>query len=602
MSLKRSVDYEQNRLGALRQLNLLDTPPSESFDRITRMASRLFEVPIAAVSLTDNDRQWFKSRVGVEHWEIPRFKACCGEVADTSKTLLIPDLQASPFYRDSFLASSGIRFYAGAPLLTRDGYTLGAMCILDKVPREVTAQQIDMLEDLAAMVMAQIELQHAYGRVDPLTGLPNRSQLGEDLLDLARDRADQSAFAVFTELVDVAGMLSLQRVMGPSYLDELSRAASQGLSASMAPGSYLYHVGQCQFVHLLTDTSEPEAILQATWLREVMLSLTPREAAAVMVRPAIGIAPFILGKDSVADVLRMAHSACHDARSTESGAGLYSRERDNRMQRQFRLLADFHAALEQPGQLHLHYQPRVDLATGRCIGAEALIRWNHPELGAIPPAEFIPVVEQTRYARPLTRWVLQTAIRQAADWHAQKLDLRISVNVSGANLQEDDFAALLLDGMGDAVLPGSAIELELTESALVGKGATAARQLAAISAAGIEIAIDDFGTGYSSLAYLQSIPAQVVKIDRSFVARIDREWRSLRLVKSMINMAQELGYRVVAEGVETSESLETLCGLGCNEAQGYLLSRPLSPEDFEHWLDERNRLPPEPPDADSIEA
>jgi len=272
------------------------------------------------------------------------------------------------------------------------------------------------------------------------------------------------------------------------------------------------------------------------------------------------------------------------------------------MQRQFRLLADFHAALEQPGQLHLHYQPRVDLATGRCIGAEALIRWNHPELGAIPPAEFIPVVEQTRYARPLTRWVLQTAIRQAADWHAQKLDLRISVNVSGANLQEDDFAALLLDGMGDAVLPGSAIELELTESALVGKGATAARQLAAISAAGIEIAIDDFGTGYSSLAYLQSIPAQVVKIDRSFVARIDREWRSLRLVKSMINMAQELGYRVVAEGVETSESLETLCGLGCNEAQGYLLSRPLSPEDFEHWLDERNRLPPEPPDADSIEA
>lgn len=602
MSLKRSVDYEQNRLGALRQLNLLDTPPSESFDRITRMASRLFEVPIAAVSLTDNDRQWFKSRVGVEHWEIPRFKACCGEVADTSKALLIPDLQASPFYRDSFLASSGIRFYAGAPLLTRDGYTLGAMCILDKVPREVTAQQIDMLEDLAAMVMAQIELQHAYGRVDPLTGLPNRSQLGEDLLDLARDRADQSAFAVFTELVDVAGMLSLQRVMGSSYLDELSRAASQGLSASMAPGSYLYHVGQCQFVHLLTDTSEPEAILQATWLREVMLSLTPREAAAVMVRPAIGIAPFILGKDSVADVLRMAHSACHDARSTESGAGLYSRERDNRMQRQFRLLADFHAALEQPGQLHLHYQPRVDLATGRCIGAEALIRWNHPELGAIPPAEFIPVVEQTRYARPLTRWVLQTAIRQAADWHAQKLDLRISVNVSGANLQEDDFAALLLDGMGDAVLPGSAIELELTESALVGKGATAARQLAAISAAGIEIAIDDFGTGYSSLAYLQSIPAQVVKIDRSFVARIDREWRSLRLVKSMINMAQELGYRVVAEGVETSESLETLCGLGCNEAQGYLLSRPLSPEDFERWLDERNRLPPEPPDADAIEA
>lgn len=589
MSLQRPVDYEQNRLLALRQLNLLDTPPSESFDRITRMASQLFAVPIAAVSLTDSDRQWFKSRVGVEHWEIPRYKACCGEVADTSELLLIPDLQASPFYRDSFLASLGIRFYAGAPLLTRDGYGLGAMCILDTVPRELSEQQLAMLQDLAAMVMSQIELQYAYGRVDPLTGLPNRSQLGEDLQDLARDRHGQTAFAVFTELVDVAGMLSLQRVMGPTYLDELSRAASQGLTASMTPGSYLYHVGQCQYVHLLTDTSEPEAMLQATWLREVMLSLTPREAAAVMVRPAIGIAPFTFGNDSAADVLRMAHSACHDARSTDLGAGVYSREQDIRMQRQFRLLADFHAALEQPGQLLLHYQPRINLANGRCIGAEALIRWNHPELGAIPPAEFIPVVEQTRFARPLTRWVLQTAIRQASDWNTQGLDLRISVNVSGANLQEDDFASRLLEGMDEAMLPGSAIELELTESALVGKGATAARQLAAISAAGVEIAIDDFGTGYSSLAYLQSIPAQVVKIDRSFVARIDHEWRSMRLVKSMINMAQELGYRVVAEGVETVESLETLRNLGCNEVQGYLLSRPLSARAFENWLDARNQ-------------
>lgn len=587
MSLLQSTNYEQNRLLALRQLNLLDTPPSESFDRITRMASQLFGVPIAAVSLTDSDRQWFKSRVGIDHWEIPRFKACCGEVADTSEILYLPDLLESPFYRDSGLANSGIRFYAGAPLLTREGYALGSMCILDTEPRQVSSDQLALLQDLAAMVMSQIELQHAYGRVDPLTGLPNRSQLAEDLVDLSRNQAGETAYAVFTELVDVAGMLSLQRVMGPTYLDELSRAASQSLTASMAPGSYLYHVGQCQYVHLLTNTTEPEVILQATWLREVMLALTPREAAAVMVRPAIGIAPFELGRDSTADVLRMAHSACHDARSTESGAGVFSRERDLTMQRQFRLLADFQRALDEPGQLHLHYQPRVDLASGRCVGAEALIRWAHPELGPISPGEFIPVIEQTRFARPLTRWVLDTALDQAADWHAQGLKLRISVNVSGANLQEDDFASRLLDGMEDLSLPGTAIELELTESALVGKGATASRQLAAISAAGVEIAIDDFGTGYSSLAYLQSIPAQVVKVDRSFVSHIDQDWRSLRLIKSMISMAHELGYRVVAEGVETAESLQTLTSLGCDEAQGYLLARPLAVEAFEAWLDQR---------------
>ncbi|MFP4262209.1 MAG: GAF domain-containing protein [Halomonas sp.] len=147
---------EQARLFALHQLDLLDTPPSESFDRITRMASQLFGLPIAAVSLTDANRQWFKSRVGVDHWEIPRDTAPCAEVSETGGVLVIPDMLASACYRDSHLPNSGIRFYAGAPLVTREGHTLGAMCVLGDMPREVTEQERAMLSDLAAMVMAQI--------------------------------------------------------------------------------------------------------------------------------------------------------------------------------------------------------------------------------------------------------------------------------------------------------------------------------------------------------------------------------------------------------------------------------------------------------------
>ena len=172
---------EDARLAALHQLGLLDTAPTEAFDRITRMASQLFGLPIAAVSLTDSDRQWFKSRVGVDHCSIPRDRAPCAQVAESSHDLVIPDLLLDPCFRDSVLASAGVRFYAGAPLTTREGFCLGAMCVLGPEPRQTSEAEMASLHDLAAMVMAQIELQHAFGRVDPLSGLPNHNQFIEDL-------------------------------------------------------------------------------------------------------------------------------------------------------------------------------------------------------------------------------------------------------------------------------------------------------------------------------------------------------------------------------------------------------------------------------------
>ena len=193
---------EAERLQALRQLHLLDTAPSESFDRLTRMASSVFDLPIAAVSLTDSDRQWFKSRVGVEHWSIPRHKAPCAEVADSAGTVIINDLHGDPFYRDSPLARSGVRFYAGAPLITRQGFCLGSMCVLGNEARGTSAQEMGMLGDLAAMVMAQIELQHAFGRIDPVSGLPNRTQFFEDMEDLAR--TDARGSSRYLVLVDIA--------------------------------------------------------------------------------------------------------------------------------------------------------------------------------------------------------------------------------------------------------------------------------------------------------------------------------------------------------------------------------------------------------------
>lgn len=583
-------DNEQARLAALKQLNLLDTSPSESFDRITRMAGQLFNLPVAAVSLTDKDRQWFKSRLGVDHVQIPRFKACCGEVADTSEFLVVNDLLASPYYKDSYLAESGIRFYAGAPLITRDGYSLGAMCVLGPEPRQITPQERASLEDLASMVMAQIELQHAMGRVDPVSGLPNYYQFLEDIGDLALDKPNTSLFAVSTELIDLSKSSSLQRVMGPSYLDQLTRVAGEYLRDTLEAGIRVYHTGPCQFAYLVGGTEE-EVLASVLSMRSKLNRLMPGDAAPYLLRPVTGVAAILLGETDPSDVLRMAHSAAHDARLSELGAGVYSKALDTRYLRRFALLERFREALSSKTGLYLAYQPRIDFKDNRCVAVEALIRWHDSELGIISPAEFIPLVENTPLVRDLTDWVMRTAISQAAYWHTRGHRLSVSVNIAAANLEEQDFSERLQTYVADSGIPVTAIELEITESSLVSQGRAATEQLNELMNAGYKIAIDDFGTGYSSLAYLNQIPAQIVKIDQSFVKNMDSHDRSLTLVKSMITMAHDLGYKVVAEGVETWATHDRLQSLGCDEGQGYLYSKPVQHDQIEHWLNGEPFLP-----------
>ena len=232
---------EEARLDALTQLKLLDTSPSESFDRITRMAAQIFGLPIAAVSLTDRDRQWFKSRVGVEHCSIPRDKAPCSAVAEARDLVVIEDFATHPCYSNSVLAEHGTRFYAGAPLVTRDGYGLGALCVLGAEPRVATPEELAALTDLAAMVMEQIELQHAFGRIDPVSGLPTRAQFCDDLADLALDCPGQARIAVVADLARDDQIAKIVGAMGAARLDELVREAAHAIQNILGPDRTAYH-------------------------------------------------------------------------------------------------------------------------------------------------------------------------------------------------------------------------------------------------------------------------------------------------------------------------------------------------------------------------
>ncbi|MGI4859433.1 MAG: putative bifunctional diguanylate cyclase/phosphodiesterase, partial [Janthinobacterium lividum] len=285
-----------------------------------------------------------------------------------------------------------------------------------------------------------------------------------------------------------------------------------------------------------------------------------------------------------AEVLRIAVSAADSARMAGVALAVYDSASDAASRRRFTLLTDFGVALTDPAQLRLVFQPRVALATGQCVSVEALLRWAHPVLGDIPPGEFIPLLEQTSLARPLTEWVVASAVRQIADWRRDGLTMRVSINVSARNLEEPDFTQRLQRRCQEMRVSPTSIELEFTEGALISNAGDVRGQLSDLKAIGCEIAIDDFGSGYSNFTYLQTLPAATVKLDQSFIREMDGDPRKQQLTRSMIGIAHELGLRVVAEGVETEDSLNYLHTCQCDEAQGYFICRPIEPAAFAQWL------------------
>lgn len=584
------LELEEKRLSVLKGLRLLNTPESESFDRFTRLAGSLLQAPIAAMSLTDRSRQWFKSYIGVTHREIPREGAPCAEVTATQSVLHIPDMLAHESYKDSPLAQTGVRFYAGAPLTTRQGYTLGALCVLDNKPRELSPSELQQLQDMAAMVMAQVELQHEFGRVDSGSGLPNRYQMEDDLRDLIHSSASPTRVFVLAEIADPHHINETVSVLGSSYLDALIHSCAQRIRAGLPPGVTLYHVGLAAFGLVIDGdkTPWPELIEAISTSLQMPLELTE---GIVSVSAAFGVVPFDVNDTEAAEVLRMAISAVHEARQGDLRFTVYNSSTHAAHTRRFNILRCFRDSIKKGDDFSLVYQPRVDAMTGQCLGAEALLRWLHPELGNVPPGEFIPLIEQTNLAGPLTKWVLSRALAQLASWKKQGYKLRLSINISARNLEDPRFAEQVTDALIRYGISASDIELEFTESALIRHEERVLQQLGILRQSGVELAIDDFGTGYSSFSYISKLPAQVIKLDQSFIRLFEEDERVSLLVDAMIQMGHDLGYRIVAEGVETKQTLEKLCALGCDEAQGYFIARPLTVAAFEDFLNSQAPLP-----------
>ena len=429
--------------------------------------------------------------------------------------------------------------------------------------------------DVTVEAQLTAELRHQ-SLHDTLTGLPNRALLFDRIEHaLARmTRLPDSQLAVV--LVDLDDFKAVNDSLGHTTGDELLRAVAGRLTESVRRGDTVARIGGDEFALLLEGADVAEAVRLAQRALDNLALPVQIGTVDLAVRASAGVVCQGATSDAVA-LLRAADIAMYASkRDGKSTVTVFDDAMHRRAQQQLELRMDLTRALERD-ELHVVYQPIVDIVTRNICGAEALLRWQHPSRGPVPPIEFIPIAEQSGEIHAIGAWVMRTACEEAARWTGPAADAYVSVNVSAAQLHDQQFVDLVRRVLDDTRLAPRRLLLEITESMLVDDTQRTTSVLAELRVLGVRVAIDDFGTGYSSLSYLHAFSADVVKIDRAFVQDLTTNADHYALTRTILAVAAELDMSAIAEGVETECELAALADLGCPHAQGYLFSRPVAP-------------------------
>jgi len=431
---------------------------------------------------------------------------------------------------------------------------------------------------------------HYLAYYDELTSLPNRT-LFYKLVDQALSEAPRNALEGAILFIDLNRFKPINDTLGHAVGDELLKSVGVRLRAVVRADDVVARLGGDEFVVALFNIARREhasvvaqkilaALDEPVWIDEHELK----------VGAAIGISVYPRDGMDTATLLRMADIAMYRAKQGEhDGYAFYSHEMNQRALDRLKIESGLRHAIDN-GELLLHYQPKIDIATGRIIGAEALVRWQHPERGMVSPGVFVPIAEESGLVIRLSAWVLEAALRQVQAWHRGKLPpIKVAVNLSARDFSPD-LATRIATLLETYAVPPAWLELEITEGMLTHSSEAVIAMMDALAALGVTLALDDFGTGYSSLAYLKRFPIDTLKIDHSFVKGIPDDGNDCAIAGAIVSMSQRLGHRVIAEGVETREQLEFLKALGCQEIQGYLFSPPVDAAKIEAMVRTDQRL------------
>ena len=420
---------------------------------------------------------------------------------------------------------------------------------------------------------------------DGLTQLPMLARMSEILQELLiHARSINQPLTVC--LIEIQQFQNIIASLGHAAGDEVLWEVTRRLTSDIPVSERVGRTATDQFLVVLESVGASEAQARAEAMIEHLRAAFDYSGVSLQVEARAGVAVFPDDGDLPSELLQRAELALYRAKESGSAVGVFVRGDDESHRHQMAILGQLRRAIASD-QLQLYYQPKVSLENARMLGCEALVRWNHPEMGFIPPNDFIPHAERTGMIRFITAWVLRSALLQLRAWKQCGFELDVSVNVSPTDLADPSFADSLIQILAETGADSRRLVLELTESAAMKDLSNTLRVMEQLRVLGVRFSIDDFGTGYSSLSHLKRLPVDEIKIDRSFIQELEARPNDEVIVRSTINLGHALGLKVVAEGVEQPTSFEALKRLGCDLVQGYLVSRPLSASDLTRWAIER---------------
>ena len=452
-----------------------------------------------------------------------------------------------------------------------------------RLERDVKDRTIQLESLLEEVKKKNLELEYV-SMHDGLTDLPNRA-LFSDRLQYSTNCAarDNQKFGVL--VLDLDRFKEVNDVRGHHVGDHVLREVGTRLRDVLRDSDTVARMGGDEFAVILHNAGKEACMHVAKKIGHVMEPAIVVDSASIVIAASVGIALYPDHGEDEIELLKSADVAMYDAKRAGTGFSIFDSEENTRRTNRLKLIADLDDAITH-SRLSLYFQPIVDLKTNQVRGVEALCRWIHHERGFIPPDDFIVLAEQKGLIQALTLWVLDTALAQCAAWHAQGLQITMSVNLSTRNFLDPELPSKVEGYLKKWQVPAEWLCLEITESMTMSDPARALEIIRVIDAMGVKISIDDFGTGYSSLAYLKKLQVDELKIDRSFVLEMDKDQDNQMIVRSTIDLAHSLGMLVVAEGIETETIMKMLNGYGCDKVQGYFLCKPKPADDVTRWLQE----------------